>query len=661
MTGSAAESTSEVMTSGMATRPETAGRSMTRWMTPATSPNPPLPNRPRRPAISATPVIPVPAATPDAGARLFVSPQTSTPPPVEETAPDLAAAARPTPVPPEDLIPAILEIPKAAIDAAAAFVAVLLWPILGPGPGTPTPPVTLFAVLDWLRREVNRAFFNTAPKAVADEFTTGQDLDTTGNVLTNDTDVDGDRLTAKLVTGPAHGDVVLNADGSFSYTPDTDFHGTDSFSYTVSDGTSSPHLHGLLGLFGQGHTDGAPATVRIAVLPGQLPYAGYDSLSTKPDEPLTIDPDTLLANDFDALGRPLQVQHKDPEYGTLQVDDEGNLVYTPEEDFVGEDTFEYSATNSAGDVSDPAVVTIFVGVKANTAPTGTPDAVTTYVDTPLVILPGDLAGNDADAEDDELAPYLVSKPLYGEIESVGGTFIYTPSPGFTGTEQFYYSTFDGYTDSLPVLVTIEVAGERPTDNQWPVPGYDSLGTEIDTTLTIDLNTLRLNDFDTEADPTTIIVTQPPVNGSLSTDSNGNLVYTPDTGFVGTDAFYYSAADADRAGPPARVTIAVGVDANASPVAKPDTLQALANTALTFTDLDLVGNDEDSDNDTPELEAFPVSGPSHGSLEWLDDELIFVYTPNPSHVGTDSFYYTAFDGTSDSVPTLVTIQIAASAL
>ena len=84
---------------------------------------------------------------------------------------------------------------------------------------------------------------NTAPVAVNDSATTAEDTAVSGNVLTNDTDADaGTTLTATLGASPAHGTVALAADGSFTYTPNADFNGTDSFTYTASDGTAASNV-----------------------------------------------------------------------------------------------------------------------------------------------------------------------------------------------------------------------------------------------------------------------------------------------------------------------------------------------------------------------------------------------------------------------------------
>ena len=85
------------------------------------------------------------------------------------------------------------------------------------------------------------AEFNTAPAAVADAYGTNEDeelsVDAAAGVVANDSDPDADPLTAVLVAGPAHGSLTLHADGAFTYTPDPDFHGSDTFTYAATDGT----------------------------------------------------------------------------------------------------------------------------------------------------------------------------------------------------------------------------------------------------------------------------------------------------------------------------------------------------------------------------------------------------------------------------------------
>ena len=96
---------------------------------------------------------------------------------------------------------------------------------------------------------------NDAPVSAGDAYATDEDaplvIDAAAGVLANDTDVEGDPLSAFLVTGPSHGTLALNADGSFTYTPAADYNGTDSFVYRADDGTDT----------------GVPATVTITINP----------------------------------------------------------------------------------------------------------------------------------------------------------------------------------------------------------------------------------------------------------------------------------------------------------------------------------------------------------------------------------------------------------
>src|SRR5207247_1238949 len=117
---------------------------------------------------------------------------------------------------------------------------------------------------------------NTAPVATNDSFATNEDTAltvTAPGVLANDTDVDGNSLTAVMVTGPGHGALTLNANGSFTYTPAADFNGTDSFTYTANPGP----------------THSSAATVTMTSSPANdAPVAVNDSFATNEDTALTI-------------------------------------------------------------------------------------------------------------------------------------------------------------------------------------------------------------------------------------------------------------------------------------------------------------------------------------------------------------------------------------
>ncbi len=190
--------------------------------------------------------------------------------------------------------------------------------------------------------------FADPPVAVDDAYTTDEDTPLTvaaPGVLGNDTDTDGDPLTAVLDSTTSNGTLALNADGSFTYTPNADFSGTDSFTYFANDGTSNSNL----------------ATVNITVnLVNDPPVANDDAYTTDEDTPLTVAAPGVLGNDTDTDGDPLTaVLDSTTSNGTLALNADGSFTYTPNADFSGTDSFTYFANDGTSN-SNLATVTITV-------------------------------------------------------------------------------------------------------------------------------------------------------------------------------------------------------------------------------------------------------------------------------------------------------------
>lgn len=147
-------------------------------------------------------------------------------------------------------------------------------------------------------------------------------------MLANDSDADGDRLTAKLVRVVSNGDLVLNPDGSFQYTPHRDFHGVDWFTYQATDGSLASK----------------EALVLITVEPvNDPPAAIIDFYTANENVTLTVDRDTgVLANDFDVDSEFIQAVLKErPSHGSLTLAWDGSFTYVPDPGFTGSDSFEY--------------------------------------------------------------------------------------------------------------------------------------------------------------------------------------------------------------------------------------------------------------------------------------------------------------------------------
>ncbi|MEG4224421.1 Ig-like domain-containing protein, partial [Microcoleus sp. Pol12A6] len=142
-------------------------------------------------------------------------------------------------------------------------------------------------------------------------------------VLANDSDPDGDALTAKLVSLPNNGKVVFNSDGSFSYTPNPGFAGFDNFTYSVSNGASpSP-----------------PVPVNLNVI--NQPVVGQpDSYSIPHDKVFNLPARGVLANDDNFDGDPLTAKLASvPNNGKVVFKADGSFSYTPNPGFAGIDNF----------------------------------------------------------------------------------------------------------------------------------------------------------------------------------------------------------------------------------------------------------------------------------------------------------------------------------
>lgn len=189
---------------------------------------------------------------------------------------------------------------------------------------------------------------NRAPVAANDayELDAGETLtvNALAGVLANDSDLDQDNLTVSLGEAPEHGDLVLNADGSFTYIPDAGFSGEDVFTYIVSDGAIS-----------------RTATVRLNVVnPNVAPDAVADVYEVSRNGTLDVGAlQGVLANDTDANGNALTAAIlQGPRHGTFVFRPDGSFVYVPDPGFFGEDSFTYSASD--GQLSDAVTVTIKV-------------------------------------------------------------------------------------------------------------------------------------------------------------------------------------------------------------------------------------------------------------------------------------------------------------
>ena len=279
------------------------------------------------------------------------------------------------------------------------------------------------------------------PLAVDDSYTTNEDQVLTDNILTSDSDPMGYDLSAvtTLVQEPLNGVLALNSNGEITYTPNTDYHGTDSIYYQVCN--SAPY------------SKCDTAMVHFTILPvNDLPMAVNDTFQVNEDEVLN---GLVLANDSEPEGQPLQATiSQSPLNGNVTLSGNGTFVYTPNPDFYGNDLFEYEACddqNPAG--CSTAKVNIIVH-PVNDPPVAIDDQ---FNGQEYFIISKNVMENDFDIDSQHLQTSLVQQPVNGTVAmSANGDFTYTPDHGFSGNDQFSYAINDNSNAGDTAIVELVV-------------------------------------------------------------------------------------------------------------------------------------------------------------------------------------------------------------
>ncbi|MEM9357080.1 MAG: Ig-like domain-containing protein, partial [Pseudomonadota bacterium] len=258
-----------------------------------------------------------------------------------------------------------------------------------------------------------------APIAVDDIGVGDEDTDIQGNVLTNDSDPDGDPLRATLLVGPANGTVVINDSGNYTYTPEAEFNGTDSFTYTLED--LDPTTGDPLGPFDIG-------TVTITVNPiNDAPVASPTGNTASGDENTVINGTLPVASDVDDDVSTLTYELAPtlPPLPPVVINPDGTFEVTPPADFVGDITFDYIVRDPSGAISDPQVFTVTV-LDTNTNAVIAGDLTGTVTEDVDLIATGELSVADPDAGEDQVIAQIDTAGQFGKFSvSSDGAWSYT--------------------------------------------------------------------------------------------------------------------------------------------------------------------------------------------------------------------------------------------
>ncbi|HGZ6767549.1 TPA: tandem-95 repeat protein, partial [Vibrio parahaemolyticus] len=565
--------------------------------------------------------------------------------------------------------------------------------------------------------------FTVAPVAdiVADSVTVVEDTPTIIKVLGNDTFESDDKVVSlDTNNGPANGTVSINPDGSVTYTPNDNYHGTDSFTYIVTSGGVSEST-----------------TVNVDVTPvNDAPVAKDDIATTQEDTAVTID---VLSNDTDVDGDKLSIQSATvPEaQGKVEIVD-GKLVFTPAENFNGQAEITYTVTD--GQLTDEAKVTVTVNpvndaptIKVDAVESITEDAVNTDTvvatltvrdtDTPedqltvslennsngyFVLVGNEVkltqAGvdavnndelnlkdltisasvsdgvnptasdsdslvvnrvNDAPTVENAIADQVLSEDFDAytidlnevfkdsdsslvfsvsgnsniQVAIVNGIATFTPTADWNGSEALTFTATDPSGESVSQTVNFTVA-----------PVVDIVAdkaTVVEDTPTI-IKVLGNDTFEGDDKVVSLDTNNGPANGTVSVNPDGSVTYTPNDNYHGTDSFTYIVTSG---GVSESTTVRVDVTpVNDAPVAKDDTAITDEDTPVT---IDVLPNDTDVDGDKLSIESASVPK-EQGTVEVVNGKLVF--TPAENFNGDAEITYTVTDGQlTDEAKVTVTVN------
>ncbi|MFF7709138.1 Ig-like domain-containing protein [Pseudomonas sp. NPDC007930] len=472
---------------------------------------------------------------------------------------------------------------------------------------------------------------NTLPTAATANFSGSEDSPITGNLAPSAQDADGDTLTFSAASQPAHGSVVVNPNGTFTYLPNTDYNGSDSFTYQVRD------------------ADGAVTTALVNL-----------TIAPVNDAPTLLSPvGTQQGNDASAVSVDVAAHFRDADQDTLHfstsstlppglsLSDSGVLsgvldghasVGGPNNDG------HYSITVVASD-GTTTTSTTFVFVALNPAPTAPGDSFSGPQNTPIS---GQLPASDADG--DALHFSTATPPANGSVVvNDDGSFTYTPAAGFHGSDSFSYrvTDADGGTTTAVVTLTIDAVNSAPT-----------LSSPVGTVNAVDGGNLSvaLGSHFSDADGDTL---------TYSTSSTLPLGVTlnAQTGLLSGILDGHASRGGDSANGQYSITVVASdghggsvsetfllVASNPAPVSADSSVTLQANSSFTGT---LQASDPDGD---------PISfsigtGPSHGSVA-ISPGGSYTYTPLNGYTGSDSFTYQVTDSDGGSVTATVTLNITA---
>ncbi|HCE2221902.1 TPA: tandem-95 repeat protein [Vibrio parahaemolyticus] len=432
----------------------------------------------------------------------------------------------------------------------------------------------------------------------------------------NDAFKDSDSALNFSVSGNSNVLVSIE-NGIATISPTADWNGSETLTFTATDPSG----------------ESISQTVNFTVAPVADIVA--DKATVVEDTPTII---KVLGNDtFEDDGKVVSLDtNNGPANGTVSVNPDGSVTYTPNDNYHGADSFTYIVTS--GGVSESTTVNVDV-TPVNDAPMAKDDIATTQEDTAVTI---DVLPNDSDVDGDKLSIQSASAPeAQGKVEIVDGKLVFTPAENFNGHAEITYTVTDGaLTDQATVKVTVNAVNDTPVVESNIA---DQALAEDFTPYTIDLNT-AFSDVDNVDGELTFSVSG---NSNIQVAIvNGIATITPTADWNGSETLTFTATD------PSGESVSQTVDFTVAPVVdiEADSTNVVEDTP---TIINVLGNDTFEGKDkVVSLDA--ENGPKNGTVIVNNDGTV-TYTPDDNYVGKDTFTYVVTSG-GVSESTTVTVNV-----
>ncbi len=427
-------------------------------------------------------------------------------------------------------------------------------------------------------------------------------------------DVDGDSLTYDVVADASNGSASFGSGSSYSYAPDANFHGTDSFTFRANDGT----------------VNSGTRTATITVNPvNDLPVCSPDTTSGSEDATAITGSVSCSDADGDTLTYDVVA---DPAHGTAAFGIGASYSYTPDANYNGPDSFTFRANDGTGN-SNTATATITIN-PVNDPPVATNDTKTVAEDSGASTV--SVLGNDGDVDGDTLTVTAKSDPAHGTVTLIAGVLSYTPDPDYNGPDSFTYTVSDGHTGTDTGTVNVTVTPQ----NDPPVAVNDTPASMLEDPGPVTIDVLG-NDTDIDGtDTLTIQSASDPANGTVVIAGDDlTLTYEPDANYNGPDTFTYVVSDGHGGTDTGTATVSVtAVNDNPSP---DDDVESVPEESVAAA-FPVLTNDTDIDGDLT-FTITAVTQGSKGVVVITGSGTGLTYKPNHNAFGADTFTYTISDG------------------